>query len=126
MKAKKVIKNAPYWKAEAAMHEADAASMRVRYKEMIALREQALEDNKALIRKVQRLQEQQASRPLHAIDPQAEVVMGMKRATEYAINTSAALLDAMGDLVDNVSGRRDRKERERRDGITIHQEDLSR
>jgi hypothetical protein len=44
------------------------------------------------------------------VDPTAEVVMSMKKAMEFSINTSASLLDAMGELVDNVSGRKARRE----------------
>ncbi len=57
------------------------------------------------------------------VDPTAEVVMNMKKAVEFSINTSAALLDAMGELVDNVSGRKERRERDQERNPVLSVED---
>jgi len=82
-------------------------------------------DEETLRREIRILREQRASHPLRSVDPAAEVVMGMKRAMEFSINTSAALLDAMGELVDQVSGRKARRERDQELDLS-HIEDPSR
>ena len=50
---------------------------------------------------------------VRGVDPQAEVVMLMKWSMESQINATEHVLDAMGELIDHVSGRKERRERER-------------
>ena len=54
-----------------------------------------------------------------SVDPTAEVVMNMKRAMESSIGAQASLLDAMGELVDHVSGRKARRERDQERDLSI-------
>jgi hypothetical protein len=124
MKAKKVVKNARYWRS---VFELEARALtdcrrdldvaRNKIHAVINDANQLREDNKLLLNRITAMKD----RPIRTVDPTAEVVMNMKKATEFAINTSAALLDAMGELVDAVSGRKERREIERRDGIEIPQ-----
>jgi len=120
MKAKKVVKNATYWKNVAMAKESETLRERqelnaARNKILAVINEanQIREDNKSILRENQNLKLQRATMQLRTgVDSQAEVVMSMKKAMEYSINTSAALLDAMGELVDRVSGRKARREGE--------------
>ncbi len=68
---------------------------------------------KALQSEREVLMKQRASHPIRSVDPTAEVVMNMKRAMQSQIGATAHVLDAMGELVDHVSGRKARRERER-------------
>ena len=117
MDEKKVIKNIAYWKQEARAQEANGRLWRQRHETLIANTNelerkfhQLTEDNKLLLKRIDSMKG--SDYLFRNVDPTAEVVMNMKRAMEHAINTSAALLDGMGELVDHVSGRRARRERE--------------
>ena len=69
------------------------------------------QENDRLKTEIERLRNRIPVMP-RSVDPTAEVVMLMKRSMESQISATDNLLDAMGELVDTVSGRKARRERD--------------